>query len=118
MLAAHTVADYNNWECPNPPWIVYRYERANWSRIALDALPTKFAAPNLVTQASGFEHYTADGYVTLAELQAYLRRIAPVYRTISRERINANAHGCFASVLQKLGRSNEITEPYSKGERK
>jgi hypothetical protein len=118
VLAAHSVRDYNDWECPNPPWIVYRYERGSWSRVPLDALPAKFVAPNVMTQASGYEQYTADGYVTLEEMGTYLRRIAPEYRAIGRQRINANAHGCFPSVLEKLGRSTEITDPNYKGERK
>jgi hypothetical protein len=65
--------------------------------------------------AKSYERFTGDGYVTLEELQAYLRRLAPEYRTISRQPINANVHGCRPSVLEKLGRSNEITEPYGKG---
>ena len=118
VFAAHTKRDYNDWECPNPPWIAYRYERGAWNRVPLDTIPAKFTVPNLITQASGYQRYTADGYVTVEELQAYLRRIAPIYRAIGRERINANGHGCFSSVLEKLGRSNEITERYGEGGRK
>lgn len=112
VLAAHTVGDYNKWECPNPPWLAYRFERGTWSRVPLDTVPATFSRPNLVAMAKGYEQYTSDGYVTIGELQAYLRRLAPIYRTISRERINANAHGCFPGVLEKLGRSGEITEPH------
>ena len=29
VLRTQSVADYNNWGCPNPPWLVFRYEQGN-----------------------------------------------------------------------------------------
>ncbi len=48
VLNAYTVADYNTWNCPNPPYLVYRHESGNWVPIPFDQLPDKFVRRNLV----------------------------------------------------------------------
>jgi hypothetical protein len=64
VLNAHTVADYNRWGCPNPPWIVYRYERGQWMRVPFEQLPVKFEKVNLMNMAKSYDHFVGDGYVT------------------------------------------------------
>jgi hypothetical protein len=115
VLRTSSVADYNNWDCPNPPWLVFRFESGQWQRIGQEQLPARFVKPNLLHGARTDERATADGLYTVKEMEAYFRKIDPPRRVISREKVNANAHGCFPSVLERLGRANEITEAYGKG---
>ena len=123
VLRADTVADYNNWDCPNPPWLVYRYERKDWNRISMEQLPERFKHRNLLPAAevlTRLDSHSADALVSVRELEQYWKQypLPEQARTISREKVNANVQGCFPSVLERLGRANEITEAYGKGDLK
>jgi hypothetical protein len=38
---------YNKWGRPNPPYVVFKQDGANWQRIGLDALPMEFKTINV-----------------------------------------------------------------------
>lgn len=108
VLRTSSVADYNTWECPNPPWLAFRYESGQWQRIKQEHLPVRFMKPNLLHGARTDEQATTDGLYTLREMEAYLQRIDPPRRVISREKVSPIGHGCHESVLIRLGRQSEI----------
>lgn len=108
VLRTSSVADYNHWDCPNPPWMAYRYESGQWQRIAQEQLPARFVKPNLLHGARTDEHATTDGLYTVKEMEAYMLKIDPPRRVISREKISPIGEGCHESVLIKQGRQSEI----------
>ncbi len=107
VLAADSPAAYNDWQCPNPPWIVYRHLSGVWMRIDVDALPARFVTPNLLPTAGAAVAAAADGRVSDAEMQAYLRNLPPEARRIGREKLNPLAAGCKEYLLRRLGREAE-----------
>lgn len=108
VLRAYTVADYNRWDCPNPPYLVYRYESGGWYRTPFKKLPAQFVKPNLMAMAKSFEKYIAAGLVRASALERYFNEHDPEYRVIGREKVNPIAEGCFESVLIRLNRQSEI----------
>ena len=92
------------------PWIVFRYEKGRWSRISFKQLPEQFITPNILPAAKTLKDFPNDGLVTVQRMADYLRQpgLVKSYRTISREKINPIAEGCFDSVLMKQGRQAEI----------
>ncbi len=110
VLKASSVADYNTWGCPNPPWIVFRFERGVWSQIAIEELPARFVTTNILPAARTLPDFPRDGLVTVARMTEFMKRpgIDKSYRTISREKVNPIAEGCFDDVLVKQGRQSEI----------
>lgn len=42
LLTAYTVADYNRWGCPNPPYLVYGYENKKWEKFSFEDKKTYF----------------------------------------------------------------------------
>jgi hypothetical protein len=81
---------YNKWGRPNPPYVVFRYEGAEWQRIALSELPPEFKTFNVIIN-NGREEYierAADklGYVPVNEVQAINRSLRQAeLQTILRE---------------------------------
>ena len=39
---------YNKWGRPNPPYVVFKYQRNKWDRIPLEELPAAITKPNLI----------------------------------------------------------------------
>lgn len=108
VLKAKSVTDYNNYDCPNPPWLVYRYTQNQWNRIPLESLPERFAKPNLLAAARTDERSSNDGFVSRQELEAFFRRQDAEYRVIGREKISPIGHGCDEGTLIRLNRQSEI----------
>lgn len=108
VLTAHTVADYNDWDCPNPPYMVFKYANGQWQRIPFGELPERLTARNLFSMARDYEKYIVDGYVTQARLGDFLREINADRRFINRNKINPIAEGCHGDTLAKQGRQSEI----------
>lgn len=102
VLAADSPAAYNAWQCPNPPWIVYRHLAGVWMRIGLDELPARFVTPNLLPRAQA-----DDGRATVADVQNYLQTLPPEARSIRRGKVNPLAAGCQEHLLKQLGREAE-----------
>ncbi len=117
LFAVGSVADYNTWNCPNPPHIIFRYTNHQWQQIALAQLPTRFTKPNTLYAASSDNRASRDGLVTIAEMQKYLIHDIPKWRleefsTLSRKKIHPIAKDCSPDILIKQGRESEINVPY------
>jgi hypothetical protein len=107
VLEAHTVGDYNTWNCPNPPWMVFRYVGARWQRTPVEDLPPSFVDANLLAMAKDEERHIVNGYVTRDALRMAIRSWDPDRRVINRQKINPIAEGCHNDILVKLGRQSE-----------
>lgn len=105
VLSANSAAEYNNWQCPNPPWIVYRHLAGIWMRVGIGDLPERFVTPNLLARPD--EEKSADGRVTLSEMESYLKSARPEYRSIGRAKLNPLDQGCQEYLLRQLGREEE-----------
>jgi len=116
VLSTYTVADYNDWGCPNPPYLVYRYKNSTWNQISFEYLPAEIERRNLIDMAKTYEKYALSDIASLRDVEKFLDHRGVKRRSIFRERINSNAEGCLPSVLERLGRSDEITEKYYRKE--
>lgn len=108
ILKTKSVTDYNNFDCPNPPWLAYRYAQSQWDRIPLESLPSKFEKPNLLPAARTDERSSNDGFVSRTELDSFFERQDSEYRIIGREKISPIGYGCHESTLIRLNRQSEI----------
>jgi hypothetical protein len=108
VFYAHTVGDYNRWECPNPPYLVFKHAGGQWQRIPFDELPARFVNRNLMDMAKDHQQYMSNGLVTADMLNRYVMAKDIGRRTINREKINPIAEGCHGDVLVKQGRQSEI----------
>lgn len=110
VLKAYTVADYNAWDCPNPPYLVYRFERGAWGRIPFEQLPVVFVSRNLVPMFKDSPLKEGGDRMTARQLDDYWKDYPnpKTAKAISREKVNAIGEGCFESVLIRLGRKSEI----------
>lgn len=108
VLTAYTVADYNNWNCPNPPYLIYRYQDHNWNSISIDQLPSRFEKRNLIDMSKEFQRFSQADLLTLDQHQQWLKDLPKNRRAISREKISSIAEGCLGSTLYRLGRQSEI----------
>lgn len=108
VLKPQSVADYNNWGCPSPPWIAFRREAGIWQQVPMGDMPSVFVASNTLAAAASDNPRSENKLVSVEQFGAYLARLDPEYRTIRREKVNPIAHGCHESVLHKQGRQSEI----------
>ena len=46
---------YNKWGRPNPPYVIFKYERDQWQRIALHTFPIEFKTVNVVLSIQRFQ---------------------------------------------------------------
>lgn len=108
VMDAHTVGDYNDWDCPNPPYMVFKYVNGKWQRIPFEDLPVRFMARNLLDMAKDEEKHIINGYVSQSELEKFLKRRDLDRRIINRKKINPIAEGCHGDTLARQGRQSEI----------
>lgn len=108
VLRAHTVADYNNWGCPNPPYLVYRFQHGNWSAVAFGELPPHFGKRNVLSMSKYIKNMKDGRTVSPREVEAVIDSFDPEIRTVSRERVSPIAKGCEESTLIRQGRQSEI----------
>ncbi len=79
---------YNKWGRPNPPYVVFRYDNAQWQRIALEALPIEFKTINVVLSIQKFQADELSGMGLVSadkvlELNRHVER--PEFKGILRE---------------------------------
>jgi hypothetical protein len=94
---------YNKWGRPNPPYVVFKYQGTDWSRIPLAQLPAEIKLPNLIISSPDDEaKATGQGVVsaqTIKELNAGFQM--PEYLSIVREPVKEGALPCPAMVYYK-----------------
>jgi hypothetical protein len=87
---------YNKWGRPNPPYVIFRYQGKEWTRITLQELPSEFKVPNLVISSPDTEVKKTGLSLVPAEkirqLNAGFRQLE--FKTILREAVPTAAGGC------------------------
>lgn len=108
VLKPMSVADYNNWKCPNPPWVVFQMENDVWQQHSIENLPISLGRRNTLPAAASDQIYSDGKFINVDRFDSYLARLDQAQRIISREKINPIAHGCHEGVLHLQGRQSEI----------
>jgi hypothetical protein len=75
---------FNKWGRPNPPYVLFKYEKGTWQRIPLEAFPAELVHSNLMSRPDSRirkPYYTREQ----AEGQMQGRNIAPEAGSILRE---------------------------------
>lgn len=94
---------YNKWGRPNPPYVVFKYEGKEWSRIPLDELPAVIKDPNLIIsspdEAAKEIEKSVITAVDIKRLNGELTQ--PEYHTILREAYPGAAGGCEVLIRYK-----------------
>jgi hypothetical protein len=108
VLTSYTVADYNNWNCPSPPYLIYRYQDHGWNSIPIEQLPSRFEKRNLIDMSKEYQRFSQTDLLTLDQFQKWIKENLKDRRVIGREKINPIGRGCDESTLYRLGRQSEI----------
>lgn len=118
LLKVYTVADYNAWECPNPPWLLYRHDQGSWQRVPFEQLPEKVVKRNVVEMQKVVKKYLDDGYLSRQEQEEFWNRDhhRRLLHPISREKVNPLGKGCHEGILIRQGRAAELNIGYENKE--
>jgi hypothetical protein len=111
--AAYLVANpmgcvaYNKWGRPNPPYVVFKYQNREWSRVPLRELPVEIKTPNLLISEPDVQAMNSGQPTVSAEtikaLNAGYRR--PEYSAILRTEIaNPGGSRCGEMISNGKGR--------------
>jgi hypothetical protein len=96
---------YNKWGRPNPPYVVFKYQGQDWSRIPLEKLPAEIKLPNLNISSPDDKGKEIGGVVsfqTIQRLNAVSRM--PQYLSIVREPVANFDPSCSVMVGDGKGR--------------
>ena len=88
-LVAHPMGclSYNKWGRPNPPYVIFKYEKKAWTHIPLQDLPAEIKTPNLIPSSPDTEAKKTGQSIVSAETikKMYADYKQPEYKTILRE---------------------------------
>lgn len=89
---------YNKWDRPNPPYVLFRHNGADWQRISLTDLPREFTTLNViinVRREEDIKRATAQhGYVSAEKVQALNESLRePELKSILREPVKPGTPG-------------------------
>lgn len=91
---------YSKWGCPNPPYVLFKYQNKGWKRIPLNELPTEIKLPNLVISSPDDVAKKANyGFLTTEMIkQANEGFRQPEYRTIMRRPVANTGMSCLERI--------------------
>jgi hypothetical protein len=91
---------YNKWGRPNPPHVVFKYNKNEWQRIPMEELPAEIKMPNLISSAPDVEVEKSGKRFMSAEMIKKIRMgyKQPDNRTILREPTTGGNTGCMVMV--------------------
>lgn len=97
---------YNKWGRPNPPYVVFHYQKNEWKRVSLEELPSEINSPNMIFSMPDIEVEKLGTQFVSAEkikrlIAAYQQ---PEFKTILREPVKPGSLGstnCEERVLYK-----------------
>ncbi|MFA6130629.1 MAG: hypothetical protein WC731_06595 [Candidatus Omnitrophota bacterium] len=87
LVAPAGCLSYNKWGRPNPPYVVFKFQGKQWTRISLQELPAEIKMPNLVISSPDDVAKNSKNGLLSAEMikQANEGFSQSEYRTILRE---------------------------------
>lgn len=90
---------YNKWGRPNPPYVVFKHQGQDWSRIPLEQLPATIKSPNLIISSPDEEARKLGGVISAKAIeQLNATAQMPQYVRIVREPANETSLTCPAMV--------------------
>jgi hypothetical protein len=91
---------YSKWGCPNPPYVIFKYQGKEWKHIPLQELPAEIKLPNLVISSPDDVAKNAKHGVLSVEMvrQANDGFKQPEYRTILREPVKYTGASCLERI--------------------
>lgn len=92
---------YNHWGRPNPPYVFFRYDGAQWQRIPLDEFPAEFKEANVVVGGRGSPEKQSGKTLSVAMVQEQNRLLEPHLRILAREPIKVAQTECPEMVYYK-----------------
>ena len=115
VLDTYVSSDYSKWGCPNPPYLVYRYQQGKWKRVAFELLPAQFVILNLMRMSKDARGLVDGGRISVDQMEAYFKdgeQGTKKFRRILREKIAPAtlAYDCGLAVIFAMGRESEIDE--------
>lgn len=115
VLDTYVSSDYSKWGCPNPPYLVYRYQQGKWKRVAFELLPAQFVILNLMRMSKDARGLVDGGRISVDQMEAYFKdgeQGTKKFRRILREKINPEmfSEECDLNVIMALGRQAEMSE--------
>ena len=107
VTLAQSIGDYNEFGCPTPPYIVFRHDDPNWTRVSLSELPARFQKPNMLMSASHAEDVIREAkfYVTAERVaQRYKAAVDKDshYVSIDRRLRNPIGLGCNRGTVDRV----------------
>lgn len=113
VLDTYVSSDYSKWGCPNPPYLVYRYQQGKWKRVAFELLPAQFVILNLMRMSKDARGLVDGGRISVDQMEAYFKdgeQGTKKFRLILREKVNPIGKGCGADILFSQGRESEMDD--------
>ena len=91
---------FSKWGCPNPPYVVFKYQNKEWKRVPLQEIPAEVKLPNLVISSPDDVAKNANHGLLSVEMikQANDGFSRSEYRTILREPIANTGMGCLVKT--------------------
>lgn len=96
---------YNKWGRPNPPYVIFKYDKKSWQRITLQELPPESKIPNLVISSPDDAAKKAPRGLLSAE---FVRKVNSElhqleFKTILREPLAIANEGCGEMIYDGKG---------------
>ncbi len=89
---------YNKWNRPNPPQILFKYERDQWKRIALAEFPVELTKANVIVGRPATK--LLKSFYSAAQVKEENRYVVREYEAVLRQKIDSPRRGC--PVLQQI----------------
>lgn len=91
---------YSKWGCPNPPYVVFKYQDKAWKRIPLNELPAEVKLPNLVISSpDDVAKKAKHGFVSAERIKQENEGFRqPEFRTIMRGPVANTGMGCLERI--------------------
>lgn len=98
---------YNKWGRPNPPYVIFKYQGKDWSRIPLGELPQELKTPNIIFSMPDIEvQKSGKSFITAEMVRQIINQYSqPEFKTILREGIT-NPGGDRCGEMVGNGRGN------------
>lgn len=115
VTTAQVVRDYDELGCPTPPYLVFRYDTAGWTRIPLADLPGRLENANLMGDVNVARIKEAQYALTAAQVadvwsELRERKDTRYYAVIDRRLRNPIGLGCSRGTVERVYGSTKYLE--------
>ncbi len=95
---------YNKWGRPNPPYVAFKHDGKQWTRIPLQELPVEIKTPNLIISAPDIEvERLGKSFASVDEVKrANAGFKQPEYQSIVREPVKPGTEGSLVNCEELI----------------